>query len=142
MVEWKGTAHIPFRKGLAPALKLESLLQRATAPKNMPFLGSLHPVMEGGRTWTGAISAQHGICALQTSLWMDRCFTDLPHSSNVFLPLCFSPLPSTGVCLKKKDSLHTQIHLIICFQEANLQSASRSGPRKYINNIRDLGAKS
>lgn len=146
MVSGKSLPTSPFRKGLAPALSSRvDPVAKGLRTQEHAFSGQPASSDGGGRAWPGAISAQHGTCVPQTSLWMEQRFTDLPHSSNVFLPDSASApyLPQVFVSKKKKkDSLHTQIHLCICFQRSQPTTVPPGAGPESTSVTRDLGATS
>ena len=149
VVSGKALPTCPFRKGLAPAFS-SWLDPVAKGLRTQEHAFSGQPASnEGGRAWTGAISAQRGTCVLQTSLWMDRCFTDLPHSSNVFLPYFASALylPQVFVSKKqkqkqkqrKKNACTLKSCLIICFQRSQPTTVHPGVVLQSTSITRDLG---
>lgn len=139
MVSGKSLPTSLFRKGLAPALSSRGdPVAKGLCTQEHAFSGQPASSDGGGRAWPGAISAQHGRCVPQTSPWMSRCFTDLPHSSNVFLPNFASApyLPQVFVSKKKKKKkpAHSNPPPHLLPEKPAYSSASGSGPRKYISN--------
>ena len=121
------------------------LLQRASAPKNMPFLGSLHPMRGAGHGQEPfQLNVGHA-CYKPPCGWIDASQTFLTVLMS-FCPILLQPL-TFHRCLsqkknKKKKRPYTQIlshHLLP--EKPTYNSASRSGPQS-ISITQDLGAKS
>lgn len=121
------------------------LLQKASAPKNMPFLGSLHPVMEGAGPGQEPFQLNMGrACPRPPCGWSNASQIFLTVLMS-FCPILLQPL-TFHRCLsqkkKKKDSLHTQIHLCICFQRSQPTTVPPGAGPESTSVTRDLGATS
>ena len=145
MVSGKSLPTSPFRKGLAPALSSRVDPVAKGLPKNMPFLGSLHPVMEGAGPGQEPFQLNMGCaCPRPPRGWSNASQIFLTVLMS-FCPILLQPL-TFHRCLsqkkKKKDSLHTQIHLCICFQRSQPTTVPPGAVPESTSVTRDLGATS
>ena len=114
------------------------LLQRASAPKNMPFLGSLHPMRGAGHGQEPfQLNVRHA-CYKPPCGWIDASQTFLTVLMS-FCPILLQPLTfhrclSQKTNKKKKTPVHSNPVSSSASREANLQQCIQEWSSKYINN--------
>ena len=119
MVSGKSLPTSPFRKGLAPALSSRVDPVAKGLPKNMPFLGSLHPVMEGAGPGQEPFQLNMGCaCPRPPRGWSNASQIFLTVLMS-FCPILLQPL-TFHRCLSKKKKKK-----IACTLKSISASASR-----------------
>ena len=125
------------------------LLQKASAPKNMPFLGSLHPMRGAGHGQEPfQLNVGHA-CYKPPCGWIDASQTFLTVLMS-FCPILLQPF-TFHRCLsqknknknkEKKNACTLKSCLIICFQRSQPTTVHPGVVLQSTSITRDLGAKS